>query len=105
MGDYGMRMVDHHRRFSALQLRTAEEVIKRTLKGMRYKLYKRITANIPVFTKGNETRMGTGKGSFDFWASRVSVSRILFELKGEIHEKVAREAFRLAGSKLPGEGG
>ena len=46
--------------------------------------------------------MGTGKGSMDFWSCRVPVSRIIFELKGELHEKVARDAFRLAGHKLPG---
>jgi len=46
--------------------------------------------------------MGKGKGSFDYWGSRVAVSKIIFELKGDIHEKVAREAFRLAGNKMPG---
>lgn len=38
----------------------------------------------------------------DYWACRVPVSRIIFELKGEIHEKIAREAFRLAGNKMAG---
>jgi hypothetical protein len=46
--------------------------------------------------------MGKGKGSFDYWASRVAVSKIIFELKGDLHEKVAREAFRLAANKMPG---
>lgn len=46
--------------------------------------------------------MGKGKGSFDHWASRVAVSRVIFELKGEIHEQVVRDAFRLAGNKMPG---
>ncbi|KAI9751601.1 MAG: hypothetical protein M4579_005994 [Chaenotheca gracillima] len=46
--------------------------------------------------------MGKGKGSFDHWATRVAVSRILFELKGEFHEQIARDAFRLAANKLPG---
>lgn len=69
---------------------------------MNYKLYMRICANIGVYTSGNESRMGNGKGKFDYWASRVAVSKIIFELKGELHEKVAREAFRLAGNKMPG---
>ena len=47
--------------------------------------------------------MGKGKGSFDHWASRVAVSRIIFELKGDLHEQIVRDAFRLAGNKLPGE--
>lgn len=46
--------------------------------------------------------MGKGKGSFDYWASRVAVSKILFELKGDVHEQVVKDAFRLAGNKLPG---
>lgn len=48
-------------------------------------------------------RMGKGKGSFDHWAARVAVSQVVLELRGMIHEKVARDAFRLAGNKLPGE--
>lgn len=48
-------------------------------------------------------RMGKGKGSFDHWATRMAVSQILFELRGKIHEQVVRDAFRLAGNKLPGQ--
>lgn len=48
-------------------------------------------------------RMGKGKGSFDYWASRVAVSKVLFELKGELHEEIVRDAFRLAANKMPGE--
>jgi hypothetical protein len=47
--------------------------------------------------------MGKGKGSFDHWASRIAVSKVIFELKGDIHEQVARDAFRLAGNKMPGQ--
>lgn len=48
-------------------------------------------------------RMGKGKGSFDYWASRVAVNKVLFELKGDLHEEIVRDAFRLAGNKMPGE--
>jgi len=48
-------------------------------------------------------RMGKGKGSFDHWAARVAVNQVLFEIKGLVHEKVIRDAFRLAGIKLPGK--
>jgi len=47
-------------------------------------------------------RMGKGKGKFDYWAARIPVSRVVFELKGNLHEQVVRDAFRLAGNKLPG---
>lgn len=46
--------------------------------------------------------MGKGKGSFDHWASRVAINQIVLELKGMVHEQVVRDAFRLAGNKLPG---
>jgi ribosomal protein L16 len=48
-----------------------------------------------------QVRMGKGKGSFDHWASRIAVSKIIFEIKGDVHEQVARDAFRLAGNKMP----
>lgn len=101
-GDYGLRMKDHDRRVSAKQLKIGEDTIRRRLRGMHYKLYTRVSANIGVYTKGSEVRMGKGKGKFDYWAARIPVSRIVFELKGDVHEKVVREAFRLAGHKLPG---
>ena len=102
-GDYGLRMKDHDRRVSAKQLKLGEETIRKRLRGMHYKLYMRVSANIGVYTKGNEVRMGKGKGKFDYWAARIPVSRIIFELKGDVHEKVVREAFRLAGHKMPGQ--
>ncbi|GAM87773.1 hypothetical protein ANO11243_058010 [Dothideomycetidae sp. 11243] len=102
-GDFGLRLLDHHRRISAAQLRNGEETIKNRLRGMKYRLYTRISANIGVYTSGNETRMGKGKGSFDHWASRVAISKVIFEIKGDIHEQVIRDAFRLAGNKLPGK--
>lgn len=101
-GDYGLRMKDHDRRVPAQSLKIASETIKRRLRGLRYKLYARVNANVGVYTKGNEQRMGKGKGKFDYWTARLPVSRIAFELKGDLHEQVAREAFRLAGHKLPG---
>ena len=53
-------------------------------------------------TMGIQTRMGTGKGSMDYWAARVPVSRVIFELKGEVHEQIVKDAFRVASAKLPG---
>ena len=48
-------------------------------------------------------RMGKGKGSFDYWAARIGVNRMSFELKGDLHEEIVRDAVRLAGNKMPGE--
>ncbi|KAL1647436.1 39S ribosomal protein L16, mitochondrial [Diplodia intermedia] len=102
-GDYGLRLKDHDRRISGKHLKIAEDTIRKRLRGLKFRLYTRICANIGVYTSGNESRMGKGKGSFDHWASRVAISKILFELKGEVHEQVVRDAFRLAGTKLPGQ--
>ena len=54
----------------------------------------------PVTKKPAETRMGSGKGSPEFWVAVVKPGRVLFEIEG-VSEEVAREALRLAGHKLP----
>ncbi|KAL6919107.1 hypothetical protein ACHAPO_004224 [Fusarium lateritium] len=102
-GEWGLRMTDHHRRISAKHLKMAEDTIKVRLRGQKYRLYKRKNCNVGVYVSGNDMRMGKGKGSFDHWATRISVSQILFEIRGKLHEQVVRDAFRLAGNKLPGQ--
>ena len=54
----------------------------------------------PVTKKPAETRMGSGKGSPEYWVAKVKPGRVLFEL-AEVNEEIAREALRLAGHKLP----
>ena len=54
----------------------------------------------PVTEKPAETRMGSGKGSPEFWVAVVKPGRIMFEIAG-VSEEVAREALRLASHKLP----
>ena len=54
----------------------------------------------PVTKKPADTRMGSGKGSVEFWVAVVKPGRVLFEMSG-IPEDVAKEAMRLAGHKLP----
>ena len=54
----------------------------------------------PVTKKPAETRMGSGKGSVEYWVAVVKPGRILFEMAG-ITEEQAREALRLAANKLP----
>ena len=54
----------------------------------------------PVTEKPAETRMGSGKGSPEYWVSVVKPGRIMFEIAG-VSEEVAREALRLASHKLP----
>lgn len=54
----------------------------------------------PVTEKPAETRMGSGKGSPEYWVAVVKPGRVLFEL-GDVDEEIAREALRLAQHKLP----
>ena len=54
----------------------------------------------PVTKKPAETRMGSGKGSVEYWVAVVKPGRVMFEMGG-VDEAVAREALRLAGHKLP----
>ena len=54
----------------------------------------------PITQKPAETRMGSGKGSVEYWVAVVKPGRVMFEMAG-VPEEVAREAMRLAGHKLP----
>ena len=54
----------------------------------------------PVTAKPAETRMGSGKGSPEYWVAVVKPGRVLFEMDG-VTEEIAKEAMRLAGHKLP----
>lgn len=64
------------------------------------KIWIRIFPDKPVTKKPQETRMGKGKGSPEFWVAVVKPGRVLFEIEG-IPEQTARQAMRLAASKLP----
>ena len=54
----------------------------------------------PVTAKPAETRMGSGKGTLEYWAAVVKPGRVMFEIAG-VPEETAREALRLAMHKLP----
>ena len=64
------------------------------------KIYIRIFPDKPVTKKPQEVRMGKGKGAVEYWVAVVKPGRILFEV-ANVTEEQAREAFRLAGHKLP----
>jgi large subunit ribosomal protein L16 len=54
---------------------------------------------VPISKKPLEVRMGSGKGNVEYYVARVQPGKVLFEMEG-VDEVTAREAFRLAGSKL-----
>ncbi len=64
------------------------------------KVWIKVFPDKPVTEKPAETRMGSGKGSVEYWVAVVKPGRVMFEMAG-VPEEVAREAFRLASHKLP----
>ena len=64
------------------------------------KVFIKIFPDKPVTKKPAETRMGSGKGSPEYWVAVVKPGRVLFEMSG-VDESIAREAMRLASNKLP----
>ncbi|MEY3221807.1 MAG: 50S ribosomal protein L16 [Cuspidothrix sp.] len=64
------------------------------------KIWIRIFPDKPITMRPAETRMGSGKGSPEFWVAVVKPGRIMFEIAG-VAEETAREAMRLADAKLP----
>lgn len=97
-GDYGMMSMEPGR-LTSRQIEAARMAITRHVKRAG-KLWIRIFPHRPVTKKPLEVRMGGGKGSVEMWAAEVQPGRIMYEISG-VDEATAREAFRLAGHKLP----
>ncbi len=97
-GAYGLKALEPDR-ITARQIEAARRAISRAMK-RQGKVWIRIFPDVPVSKKPLEVRMGSGKGSVEYWAARVRPGRILFELDG-VPEDVAREALSLAAMKLP----
>ena len=81
------------------QIEAARVAINRYLK-RQGKVWIKIFPDKPVTAKPAETRMGSGKGSVEYWVAVVKPGRVLFEVAG-VSEATAREALRLATHKLP----
>ena len=64
------------------------------------KIWIRIFPDKPITAKPLEVRQGSGKGNVEFYVAQVQPGRVLYEMEG-VTEEIAREAFRLAASKLP----
>jgi large subunit ribosomal protein L16 len=97
-GAYGMKAVEPAR-LTARQIEAARRTITRHMKRAG-RLWIRIFPDVPVSKKPAEVRMGSGKGAPEFWVARIKPGRILFELDG-VPADLAKEAFALAGRKLP----
>ena len=97
-GDFGLQAIGHCK-LSARQIEAGRMAIQRHVKRAG-KLWIRIFPDKPVTKKPLEVRMGSGKGAVEGWVAVVKPGRVLFEIAG-VPEKEAREAFRLAATKLP----
>jgi large subunit ribosomal protein L16 len=64
------------------------------------KIWIRVFPDKPITKKPLEVRMGKGKGAVEYWVAQVKPGKVLYEMEG-VTEEIAREAFRLAASKLP----
>ena len=84
---------------TARQLEAARQSIMRKI-NRKGKLWIRIFPSLPVTTKPIEVRMGKGKGAVDFWASKVGIGCVIFELCG-VTKNTAIAAFKTGGAKLP----
>ncbi len=84
---------------SARQIEAARVALTRHVK-RGGKVWIRVFPDKPLTKKPAETRQGKGKGAVEQWVARVKPGRVLYELHG-VPEEIAREAFRLAGHKLP----
>ena len=97
-GEYGLQATTSHW-ITNRQIEAARIAMTRYMK-RGGKVWIKIFPDKPVTEKPAETRMGSGKGSPEFWVAVVKPGRIMFEIAG-VSEEVAREALRLASHKLP----
>ena len=97
-GDYGLVALDCGW-ITSNQIEAARIAMTRYIK-RGGKVWIDIFPHKPVTKKPAETRMGSGKGSPEYWVAVIKPGRVLFEMSG-VSEEVAREALRLASHKLP----
>ena len=97
-GDYALQATEPSW-ITSRQIEAARRAMTRYVK-RGGKIWIRIFPDKPVTMRPAETRMGSGKGSPEFWVAVVKPGRVMFEMAG-VSEPVAKEAMRLAAQKLP----
>jgi len=96
-GDYGLKSVGRGY-LTARQIEAARVALTRYLR-RRGKVWIRVFPAKPITKKPAEVRMGKGKGPLDAWVAVVRPGKLIFEMEG-VQRNAAKEAFRLAASKL-----
>ncbi len=97
-GDYGLQALEPAW-ISSNQIEAARVAMTRYIK-RGGQVWIKIFPDKPITEKPAETRMGSGKGSPEYWVAVVKPGRVMFEIAG-VPEETAREALRLAANKLP----
>jgi large subunit ribosomal protein L16 len=97
-GEYALQSQGNDR-ITSRQIEAARQAMTRYVK-RGGKIWIRIFPHTPVTKKPLDVKMGSGKGSPEYFAAKVKAGTVLFEMQG-VSEEVAREAMRLAGNKLP----
>ena len=96
-GDYGLKATSRAR-MTARELEAARRAMTRYVK-RGGQIWVRVFPDVPITKKPLEVRMGSGKGNVEYYIAKVKPGKVLFEMEG-VTEAIAREAFRLAASKL-----
>jgi large subunit ribosomal protein L16 len=96
-GDFGLKCTDRGR-LTARQIEAARRAVTRHLKRVG-RVWIRVFPDVPVSRKPAEVRMGSGKGTPEYWVARIHPGRIMFEIDG-VPRNIAEEAFELAAAKL-----
>ena len=96
-GAFGLKAIEPNR-ITAREIESARRTITRHLKRVG-RVWIRVFPDVPVSRKPAEVRMGSGKGTPEYWVCRIKPGRILFEIDG-VSRAIAEEAFILAGAKL-----
>lgn len=97
-GDFGIQALEPSW-ITSNQIEAARIAMTRYIK-RGGKVWIKIFPDKPVTTKPAETRMGSGKGTLEYWVAVVKPGRVMFEISG-VSEEIAKEALRLAVHKLP----
>ncbi len=97
-GQFALKALEPER-ITARQIEAARRALTRHMKRSG-QVWIRIFPDVPVSKKPLEVRMGSGKGTPEYWVVRIKPGRILFEVDG-VSEALAREALALAAAKLP----
>ena len=97
-GEFGLKATGRGR-MTARQIEAARRAMTRRVR-RGGQIWIRVFPDKPITQKPLEVRQGKGKGNVEYWVAQIKPGRILYEMEG-VTEDVARDAFRLAASKLP----